>query len=242
MDNKQTIELFEEYAKTKDPAIRNKIVEGYLYLAELIAKKYDRRGVDYSDLYQEAVVAIMDAIDKFDYTRGIQFATYLTPTIAGVIKNYFRDKSHPIKIPRSLTAIRQNAKKASEEYMQKNGKSPTVSELCKMLDISEELLVKAMEAHTVSLDRTFADEDDESENNMYSVIAKEDSGFEEFENKEMIASALEKLTDEERKIVSYRFVHNLSQSATAEKMGVSQMYISRREGKILSKLREILKD
>ena len=98
-------ELFRRYRETGDRAIRNKIAEKYLYIADILAKKFVGRGVEYDDLKQVASLALLKGIDRFDPDLGMQFTTFITPTITGEIKNYFRDKSRLVKLPRKLGEI-----------------------------------------------------------------------------------------------------------------------------------------
>ena len=103
--------LFEQYKETGDIAIRNQIAEKYLYIADILAKKFVGRGVEYDDLKQVASYALLRGIDRFDPALGMQFTTFITPTITGEIKNYFRDKARVIKLPRRLGEISAAIKK-----------------------------------------------------------------------------------------------------------------------------------
>lgn len=239
MTEEQTNELFIEYKKTGDVAIRNKIAEKYMYIADILAKKFVGRGVDYDDLRQEAVYALLLGIESFNPEHGVQFSTYITPTIAGKIKNYFRDKSRLVKLPRRLSEVGMAVRKLTAEYEKENGVKPSVKELAEKLQISQETVVRALETSgTVSLDKMLNKED--GENSLYGVVAVEENGFESFETKEMLRTAMSKLTDIEKQLVKYRFVDELSQSETANRLGVSQMFVSRLERKLLVKLREDL--
>ena len=116
-------ELFKQYKESGDIALRNKIAEKYLYIADILAKKFVGRGVEYDDLKQVAALALLRGIDRFDPTLGMQFSTFITPTITGEIKNYFRDKSRVIKLPRRLSEISMAVRKYSEEYQSQTGKN-----------------------------------------------------------------------------------------------------------------------
>ena len=101
MDENQ---LFQAYRQTHDVRLRNEIAEKYLFIASMIAKKFVGRGVDYDDLFQVASLALLKGIDRFDETKGLKFSTFITPTITGEIKNYFRDRSRLIHLPRRQRA------------------------------------------------------------------------------------------------------------------------------------------
>ena len=237
-------ELFKRYKETGDISVRNLIAEHYLYIADIIAKKFVGRGVEYDDLVQVARLALLRGIDRFDPDLGMQFTTFITPTITGEIKNYFRDKSRIIKIPRRLSELSMAVKKFSSEYEAQKGEKPSVRLIAQALQVEEEEVVKALEiGGTLSLDSAAqGGEDGENERSLHALIADGEDGFEAFETKEALRSAMADFTDTEKLIVKYRFAEGLSQSDTAKRLGVSQMFISRMERKLLGKLREKLKD
>lgn len=231
--------LFAQYRKSGDVAIRNRIAEQYLSIASMIAKKFVGRGVEYDDLFQIASLALMKGIDRFDETKGIKFSTFITPTIAGEIKNYFRDRSRLIHLPRRVSELRQAIKRAADGFLNEQGRNPTAAELSELLHVPEEDVVTAMECSVVSLDRPADGEDGTS---YLDVLPASSDDFEEIERKDAVKRAMAELNDEEREIVSFRFGKELSQTETAKRLGVSQMYISRMERKILEKLRANLKE
>ena len=236
-------ELFERYKETGDIRIRNEIAEKYLYIADILAKKFVGRGVEYDDLKQVASYALLRGIDRFDPSLGMQFTTFITPTITGEIKNYFRDKSRMVKLPRRLGEISSAVRNFSGEYEAQNGVKPSVKTIAQKLSLSEEDVVKALEVGgTLSLDSMAGDAEGEQEKSLYSLFASGEEDYEKFEMKEAIVSAMRDFSDTEKALVQYRFVQDLSQSETAKKLGVSQMFVSRMERKLLLKLKERLKD
>ncbi len=236
-------ELFKRYKETGDVSVRNLIAEHYLYIADIIAKKFVGRGVEYDDLVQVARLALLKGIDRFDPDLGMQFTTFITPTITGEIKNYFRDKSRMVKLPRRLSELSMAVKKFSAEYEAQKGEKPSVRLIAQALQASEEEVVKALEVGgTLSLDSVAQGEDGEGERSLHTLIADSEDAYEAFETKEALRSAMLDFSDTEKLIVKYRFADGLSQSDTAKRLGVSQMFISRMERKLLGKLREKLKD
>lgn len=232
-------ELFTRYAETHDKELRNEIVEKNLYIAAMIAKKFVGRGVEYDDLYQVASLALMKGLDRFEPQKGVKFSTFITPTIAGEIKNYFRDRSRLVHLPRRVSELRAQIKRHAEKILAETGSSPTTKELARFFHVSEEEIVSAMEAGVVvSLDKP-PDEDDGA--SFLDVLPAHDESFEQIEQRDVVQSALKTLTKEERAILEYRYGRELSQMETAKLMKVSQMYISRMERKILEKLRMTLK-
>ena len=243
MTDEKISELFARYKETGDIALRNQIAEKYLYIADILAKKFTGRGVEYDDLRQVAALALVRGIDRFDPEMGMQFSTFITPTITGEIKNYFRDKSRMVKLPRRLGEISLAIKKFAEEYAAKEGAKPSVREIAKALSLSEESVVQALEiGGTLSLDSMAAEGDGENDRSLYALLAGDEEAYDKFEIKETLRAAMGDFSDTEKALVKFRYVDELSQSETAARLGVSQMFVSRMERKLLEKLREKLKD
>lgn len=239
MTNERATELFREYRKSGDIAIRNELVENYMYVAEILAKKFCGRGVEYDDLLQVASEALISGVEKFDPELGNMFTTYITPTITGIIRNYFRDYSRSVRVPRKLYALNARVKSAINDYYKQNGVKPTVRRLSEMLGESEESIIEAMECHApVSLDATVKGE--ESDVPLYEVIADEHNSFESFEDGEALKTEIAKLDPTEKEVITLRFLKGKSQAEVGRMMGVSQMFVSRAERRIVEKLREAL--
>ncbi|MGN0822434.1 MAG: sigma-70 family RNA polymerase sigma factor, partial [Candidatus Gallimonas sp.] len=197
------------------------------------------RGVDYYDLFQVASLALSKGVERFDVDNDVKFSTFITPTITGEIKNYFRDRSRLVHLPRRVAELRVRIKRATDEILTETGTAPTAKQLAERLNVSEEEVIRAMEAGSVvSLDASASEGDEDM--SFHEVLPAEENFFEKMETDDAVASAIGTLNETERKIVSYRFGQELSQTETARRMGVSQMYISRMERKILAKLKERL--
>ena len=238
----ETKGLFERYKETGDVALRNQIAEKYLYIADILAKKFVGRGVEYDDLKQVAARALLRGIDRFDPSLGMQFTTFITPTITGEIKNYFRDKSRTVKLPRRLSEINALVKKYTSNYQTEKGEKPSVKQIAIALSLSEEEVVKALEiGGTVSLDGMGGQEEDEDKS-LYAVLSSGEDKYEAFETKEALRVAMKDFSSTEKAVVKFRYVDELSQNETAKRLGVSQMFVSRIERKILAKLKERLQD
>ena len=241
MADDRTNELFQRYKETGDIRFRNEIAEKYLYIADILAKKFIGRGVEYDDLKQVASYALLRGIDRFDPSLGMQFTTFITPTITGEIKNYFRDKSRMIKLPRRLGENAAQIRSFSLDYEAKNGVKPSVKTISETLGLSEEDVVRALEiGGTVSLDGMAGGE--EEDRSLYSLLADDDNQYEDFETKETLRAAMRDFSDTERALIKLRYVDELSQSETAKRLGVSQMFVSRMERKLLLRLKDNLKD
>ena len=139
-------EMFAHYRGNRTRENRNKIFQEYVYLAEILAKKYLNRGVDYQDLFQIASIGLINAIERFDIDRGFKFTSFATPTIIGEIKKYFRDKEWMIRVPRRIQKLSSKINDAKEALTQQLGRNPGIPELAEYLLVSEEELLEAMEA------------------------------------------------------------------------------------------------
>ena len=233
-------ELFKKYRETGDLSLRNQIVEKYLYIASVLAKKFVGRGVEYDDLFQVASLALIKGVDRSDETKGLKFSTYITPTITGEIKNYFRDRSRLVHLPRKVSELRVGIKKEAAEIFAQTGRKATAKELAKRLHVSEEDILRCSEAGgVVSLDSPVDREEDGM--SFHDVLPAADDVFEDVENRDAVNAALSSLSDQERKLVAYRFGQELSQTETAKPLSVSQRNVSRMERKVLQKLRDQLK-
>ncbi len=240
MANERIDLLFKQYKESGDVALRNQIAEHYLYIADILAKKFVGRGVEYDDLKQVASYAILRGIDRFDPEMGMQFTTFITPTITGEIKNYFRDKSRVMKLPRRLSETQGAVKRYVAEYEAKNGEKPSIKEMTLALKLTEEEVVKALEVGgTLSLDSIAQGEEGE-ERSLHSLIASSDEGYEAFETKEALLAAMKDFSATEKLLIQLRYTDELSQSETAKRLGVSQMFVSRMERKLLQRLKEKL--
>ncbi|MBD5631729.1 MAG: sigma-70 family RNA polymerase sigma factor [Clostridia bacterium] len=241
ISNSEANELFKKYRDTGDIDIRNKLVENYLYIAEILAKKFSGRGVEYDDLYQVASEALIAGVEKFDPDLGNQFTTYITPTVTGIIKNYFRDYSRAVRLPRRVYSVAARVREETNEYFKAHGVKPTVKQLSKSLGYSEELIMEALECRTpVSLDMRVRGDDGESDAPLYDIIADDSKTFEDFEDSESLKTEIKKLDATEQQVVALRFLQGKSQAEVGKILGVSQMFVSRAERKIVEKLKDAL--
>jgi len=227
---------------------RNEIVERYLYIVDILIKKYLNKGVDYDDLYQVAAMALVSAVDRFDPSRGFEFTSFATPTILGEIKKHFRDKEWSLKVPRRLKEISTKIPAAKEELYVKLGRTPKVAELADYMNCSEEELLEAVESSKAygaySLSRTIFENEGEDDKDAYleKFTAVEDKGYNDLEYKEIIENVMHNLSEREKRIFKRRFIDNKTQTEIAKEIKVSQMTVSRTEKNIRKKfLKELHK-
>lgn len=230
--------LFERYEQTRSEALRNHILEKYLYIAEIVAKKFVGRGVEYDDLFQVASLALVKSLDRFEIGRGVKFASFATPTLVGEIKNYFRDKTRMVRISRRESEMIRKLEEAKTVLTAKYGRSATPEQMAEYLELSVERVLELMEAQSVgyatSLDSFVALGEDSQ---LIKLVGSMDNAYEQIEDKDFLDYCLDHLSDVEKKVIEQRYGQDKSQREVAAMLGVSQMYVSRIERRILVKFR-----
>ena len=233
--------LLQLWNETHLPEYRDRLVEAHLYIAEIIARKFSGRGVDYDDLYQVASLALFKAIGRFDSSRGIQLSSFVTPGMVGEVKNYFRDKSRTIRPPRRSTELIRLVESARQELTQQLSRSPRVDEIAVHANLTEDEVLEGLEAASmqpVSLDQQTVDEDEDL--TLRQAIGTEEKGYSEFENADLLRRSMDQLTPKQQEVIRLRFFENLSQREVAQRTGVSQMSVSRTERSALERLRQLV--
>ena len=229
--SRDTSALFEEFARTRKRKDRNRLVEAHLGFAHHVAARYANRGVPAEDLRQIALLALVKAVDRFDPSREIAFTSFAGPTIEGEIKRFFRDATWSVRVPRSVKERHLLVRKASEELGQRLHRSPSVKELAAHLDVTTDEVVEALGASaaysTRSIDAPVGGDDDGGGQDRVGDLAQVDEQLQASENRLLIERLIERLPEREREIVRLRFFEHLTQSEIADRMGISQMHVSR---------------
>jgi len=233
-------ELLLSYLETRDPDTRERVVQCYMPLVEYVARKLSFSRDELDDLVQIGCMGLLRAMDRFDVTKEVDFSSFATPNIIGEIKHYFRDKRSIVKVPRRLQELYTKIKKYTREA-QVIGKPPTVQELSKIFEVSEDLVVEALDAwqssSAVSLDMPAYSGSDGSQTTLLDQLGTDDHG-DAVINKVTLRQAMLTLPKRERRIVFLRFYRGLSQAEISERMNLSQMHISRLLTASLKKLRD----
>ena len=225
--------MFSEYRRTHSRELRDEIISSYIYIAEILSRKFINRGVEYDDIYQVACMGVLYAVERFDPDKGVKFATYATPTVLGEIRKYFRDKGNFIRIPRRLYEIFYKAEK-----IKRGSNGISTSEIARILNLSDKVIDEAFEmgdaAFIKSLEyEAYAD----GAMNLANVLGSDDKNFLMIENKDFVDFCMEHLDDNEKKFVEYRYYREMSQKEISKLMGISQMQVSRFERRLLKKLK-----
>ncbi len=232
---KTEYELFSEYKRTRDTALRDEIVERYIYIAEILSRRFINRGVEYDDIYQVACMGILYAVERFDPDRGVKFPTFATPTVLGEIRRYFRDKGSFVRVPRRLYEVFYKA----ERIRRAKGEASR-TEIARLLGLSEETVDEAYQMGDAAFIKSLEDEAyADGAMNLGHVIGAEDDQFLMIENKDFLRCCMESLNDKEREFVQMRYYEEMSQAAIADKLGITQMQVSRFERRLLKRLRDL---
>jgi RNA polymerase sigma-B factor len=234
--------LFVEYRETQQRAIRNRLVEAHRGLAASIAHDYRGRGVDLDDLVQIAMLGTLKAVERFDPSRGIPFSSFASRTVNGEIKRYFRDRTWAVRPPRSAQERHLDLRRATAALGSRLGRPPTVAELAEELDISVDEVLEAQEAgaayRATSLDaRRPGDEDGAS---LAERLPGGEGASQPVELRMLVGQLLQTLPKREAEILRLRFYDELTQSEIAERLGISQMHVSRLIRRCLLELRQTL--
>lgn len=223
-------------------ALREQAIEAWMPLAQHLANRFSGRGEPVDDLVQTATVGLIKAVDKFNPTRGVEFAAYAVPTIMGEIKRHFRDHTWDVRVPRRLQELRLNIGAATSTLMQQLGRSPSVSDLAEHLEVPEEDILAGVEGarayNAVSLQSPAPTGDRSTE--LGDLLGAEDGDFELADLRVSLGPAMACLGEREQRILMLRFFGNMTQSQIAEEVGISQMHVSRLLARSLSALREEL--
>lgn len=221
---------------------RHAIVERCLPLADHIARRFDGRGEPRDDLVQVARVGLVNAVKRFDVDAGSDFVSFAVPTIMGEVRRHFRDNSWSVKVPRRLKELHLRLGAATADLSQRLGRAPTPSELAAELGIDRDEIVEGLVAgssyNTLSIDSGGSGSEDAPA--IADTLGDVDANLDQIENREALRPLLESLPERERTVVVLRFFESLTQTQIAERVGVSQMHVSRLLARALTRLRDQL--
>ena len=234
-------DLLRRYHEEGDVAARERLVRRHLPLVQSLARRYANRGESLEDIEQVGAIGLLKAIDRFDIERNVSLATYATPNVVGEIKRHFRDKGWAIRVPRALQELNAKLSTTIDGLTAKLGHSPSIAEIAHELEASPEEVLEALDVgsaySTLSLSVPTGAEDD---GDPLESIGGEDENFERTEERASLAPALAHLPSREREILRMRFEEELPQTQIAERVGLSQMHVSRLIRKALATMRDEL--
>lgn len=240
-DKEKTRELFCRFKEEGDMDAREKLVMSHLNLVRFIANKFKNRGEPIDDLIQVGYLGLLKAIDRFDPSRGLEFTTFATPTIMGEIKRHFRDKGWSVRVPRRLQELSAKVNQATDTLTSQLQRSPTIAEIADYLDATVDEVLEAMESSSayssVSLEAPSGADDDDTPS-VIDRYATEDSDLAFTDDRIIIEEALASFSPRERDVIEMRFLKGMTQIEIAEKLGISQVQVSRLLRRTLKKIQD----
>jgi RNA polymerase sigma-B factor len=234
-------DLLARYHRLREPEVREELVRRYMPFARSMALRYRGGSEPTEDLIQVASLGLVNAIDRFDPERGIPFIAFAAPTVLGELRRHFRDRVWNLRLPRGLQERVSRVDEAIRKLTGELERAPTVREIAASLELSEDDVLEAFAAgdarRTMSTDQPVGGADVD-EMTVGDRIGAEEAGFETVEQRVTIVSGLPALSERERLVLKYRFVDDMTQSQIAEKIGHSQMHVSRILRGALERLRD----
>jgi RNA polymerase sigma-B factor len=243
-DSLPTLELFRELRATADPHLRDYLIERHEGLVRHVARDFSGSSETYEDIVSVGHVGLVNAVDRFDPERGAKFATFAVPTIKGEIRRHFRDRTWGIRVPRRIQELSLRSRQMLDRMTQRYGRSPTYRELADQLAVSEEEVIEALEVgrqyDLLSIDVGAEDEDGDVGQGAAERTGRVDDNLEGIGDRDEIRWALKQLTPRQRLILVMRFFMDMPQQEVGERLGISQMHVSRLQQKALYRLRQLL--
>lgn len=239
----ETKELHLRYSKTGDRAVREALVERYQGMVRRLAAHYHSGGEGFDDLVQVGNVGLLGALERFDPERGLAFRSFAVPTILGELRRYFRDTRWAVHMPRGLQERYLLVERAVEELSTTLSRAPTTEDIACKLDLSEEQVLEAFAVRhgydALSLDRSQNDPDGDEDLSLLDTLGKEEGRYELVAYREAVEGTVRALPAREQEILRLRFAEDLTQTEIAERLGISQMQVSRLLRRTLTRLRVV---
>lgn len=238
--------LIRSHQEDEDPDAQARLVEHYQKLIESLAYRYSKGQSHHEDLVQVGMVGLLGAIKRFDPSFDRRFEAFLVPTVVGEIKRYLRDKTWSVHVPRRIKEIGPKIKNANDELTNRLERSPKISEIAEHLEVSEEDVLEAMEMgqsyNALSVDHSIEADKDGSTVTLLDVMGQSDDNYDLSEKRLILEKVLPILSKREREIIQFTFMEGLSQKETGERVGLSQMHVSRLQRTAINKLRQAVSE
>lgn len=229
--------LIREYREDGNLGARDRLIQQYMPLVKSLARRHSMRGEQYEDLVQVGCIGLIKAVDRFDPQRRVEFGAFAIPNVAGEIKRHLRDRGWPIRIPRRLQELRPGLCACSAELSARLERPATISEIAESSGVAEPEVIAALDTERlqspISLSQPAPDED----NDAYADLEVLDGGYEQGEQRALLAAGFRVLSERERRLLALQFFGGLSQPQVAREIGISQIHVSRLTRRALVKLR-----
>jgi len=240
----QVLKWIEEYQQTESEEAQTNLVLNYTRLVESIARKYSNGKSYHEDIAQVGMLGLLGAIRRYDPSFGRNFEAYAIPTIIGEIKRFLRDKTWAVHVPRRIKELGPRIRATVETLTTELQRSPLVPEIAHYLDVEVEDVLEAMEMtksyQALSMDHSLDSDSDGGTITLFDVIGNSDAEFEKTDQRLVVANALSVLSEREKEVIQLTYIEQLSQKETGDKLGISQMHVSRIQRKAIKKLQEAI--
>ncbi|WP_445490553.1 RNA polymerase sigma factor SigB [Niallia sp. 03133] len=237
-------ELIKSYQLHQDADAQDKLVKNYKYLVETLARKYSKGRMFHEDISQVGIIGLLGAIRRYDDSYGKSFEAFAVPTIIGEIKRFLRDKTWSVHVPRRIKELGPKIKKTVEQLTTDLQRSPKVEEIAEYLQVSEEEVLEAMEMgksyQALSVDHSIEADSEGGTVTLLDIVGDVDQGFEKVNQKLVLEKVLHVLTEREKNIIQFTYLDNMSQKDAGDKLGISQMHVSRLQRRAIKKLQEAI--
>lgn len=241
LTKEQVQERIERFQKTQDEEAQSDLVVHYKNLVESIARRYSKGRSLHEDIVQVGMLGLLGAIRRYDASFGRSFESFAVPTIIGEIKRFLRDKTWSVHVPRRIKELGPKIKATVEELTTRLQRSPQVKEIADHIGVTEEEILETMEMgqsyQALSVDHSIEADSDGSTVTILDLVGEQESGYEKTDQRLVLEKILHVLSDREKEVIRYTFIENLSQKDAGEKLGISQMHVSRLQRRALDKLR-----
>ncbi|MCZ2260427.1 RNA polymerase sigma factor SigB [Sporosarcina sp. G11-34] len=240
----QVLVWIKQYQATNDDEAQTNLVLHYERLVQSIARKYSNGKPYHEDLVQVGMLGLLGAIRRYDPELGRSFEAFAVPTIIGEIKRFMRDKTWAIHVPRRIKELGPKIRATVEALTTELQRSPLISEIAEYLDVEEDVVLEAMELgksyQALSMDHTLDADSEGGTVTLFDIVGKTDDGFEAIDQRMLVADALVVLSEREKQIIEFTYIEQLSQKEAGDRLGISQMHVSRLQRKAIKKLQEAI--
>jgi RNA polymerase sigma-B factor len=237
----EELRLLRTYHSTGDPRARAAAVERFLPLARSLARRYSGGSEPLEDLEQVACLALVRAVDGFDPSRGTAFTSYAVPSIAGALKRHFRDNGWSVRVPRELQELALRVERLNDELLAEHGHAPTAAEIAANAGIEVEDVLEAREAfralHSASLDQPRGTREDDDAGSLLDTLGDADLEIGRAHDRAALDAVLDTLNDRDRIIIGLYYHDELTQAEIGQRLGYSQMHVSRLLRQAVERLR-----
>jgi len=241
----QRQELLMQYKQNGKEELLECLVEAYTPLVEGLAQKFKRGQIQYEDLVQVGMIGLLSSLQRYDPAFERNFESFAVPTIVGEIKRFIRDKTWSVHVPRRVKELSPKIKHVIDELTIQMQRSPQIADIARHLGVSEEEILETLEMgrsyQALSMDKELEADSDGNTITLFDLVGEKDEGFSQVERVLALSHALGSLDRREREIIRMTFYENLSQKQAGDRLGMSQMHVSRLQRRALNKLREALR-